>query len=280
MDYAVQVEVTPAQSTLQLDEFQRRGLSALLSRGLSSVEQLNGPDGVELDLIDFQVATSPRGALLVVARRDVGVGVREDGVRHLIEAVLERSELLADWLVVRCEVGITDEALHAGLALPDEFPSHDDLAEHAAAGAGRAQMKPECDEERGSQIRAALTAEASRLKAFGLEHFGHYGDKSDDTSPATQENATLAAGALMAATDILIGHLMDDAETQSLTRLGAHVSPLGCSSIKLRAAKPGCGCPRSVMNSTRASRTAGLRLRRNSSSWQRSSASGSRDGVG
>ncbi|MEV1176256.1 hypothetical protein [Nonomuraea sp. NPDC049784] len=215
MDYSVQVEVAPAQSTLQLDELQRHGVSALLSRGLSSVEQANGPDGVELDLIDFQVTTSPRGALLVVAVETSALEFTEDGVQHLIEAVLERSELLADWLVVRCEVGITDEALHAGLALPDEFPSHDDLAQHAAAGAGRAQAKPECDEERGRQIRAALTAEASRLKAFGLEHFGHYGDESDDTSPATQENATLAAGALMAATDILIGHLMDDAETLS-----------------------------------------------------------------
>lgn len=87
-----------------MDELHRVGAVALLEAGFDALESLEGPDGVEVEIDDTFVGVYPGGALLKVFADAPTLEVAEQAVRTLVEEVLERSELLADWTVERCQV--------------------------------------------------------------------------------------------------------------------------------------------------------------------------------
>ncbi|MFB4279907.1 MULTISPECIES: hypothetical protein [unclassified Nonomuraea] len=207
MEYVVQVEIEPALGAPELDALQCHGAGALLSDGLDGVEHLDGPDGIDIDLYGFRVTTHPKGALLGVVVETSTLEIAETGVRRLVESVLERSELLASWRVLRSEVDLNEEAFRAGLKAADAEPVEQPVAPDEGE---RSRLR--FRQERLAGMRASLISGAARMQAFGLEHFGYRPD-GPDRGVASRESATLAAGALMAATDILIDHVLDDAET-------------------------------------------------------------------
>ncbi|MFG1709493.1 hypothetical protein ACFLIM_40525 [Nonomuraea sp. M3C6] len=206
MEYAVQVEVAPAADAPELDALQCHGVDALLAEGLDGVDRLSRPERADVELVGFRMATHSRGALLSVVVEASALASAEDGVRHLIESVVERSEPLAGWRVLRCAVELSQEAFQAGLDAAHAEPAEGKSSDQVVLSA------PRFSEERLAQMRASLSAAARGLKAFDLEHFG-YRPGEPAHSQASEESATLAAGALMAATSVLIDHVMEDAET-------------------------------------------------------------------
>ncbi|MFC5835882.1 hypothetical protein [Nonomuraea insulae] len=211
MEYAVQVEIAPAAHAPELDALQCHGVDALLADGLNGVERLPFPDGGDVELIGFRIATHPRGAQLALVVETSTLALAEDGVRRLIESILERDEPLADWRVLRCAVELSKEAFQAGLDAAQAEPAD----EPAKSGKPSEEVKRPAsrfNEARLTEMRAWLVAAAAGMKAFGPEDFGYRPDVPE-RGLTCEESATLAAGALMAATNILIDHVLDDAET-------------------------------------------------------------------
>src|SRR3954453_6073837 len=62
--YAVTVDVELPKGAPELDVLQREGVAFLLRRGLDSIAAIEGPDGMEVDLLDDLIAVHPQGALL------------------------------------------------------------------------------------------------------------------------------------------------------------------------------------------------------------------------
>lgn len=66
MTYVVTVDAHIPEGTPEMDPLQRAGAVALIEDGFDSVGAIEGPDGMEVDLLDSVVAVYPGGALLKV----------------------------------------------------------------------------------------------------------------------------------------------------------------------------------------------------------------------
>ncbi|MFV0137422.1 hypothetical protein ACLGIH_30240 [Streptomyces sp. HMX87] len=95
--------------TPEMDPLQRAGAVALIEDGFDSVHAIEGPDGMEADLLDSIVAVYPGGALLKVFVDAPALEFAEEAVRSVVGELLERSELLAHWQIERCEVELHPE---------------------------------------------------------------------------------------------------------------------------------------------------------------------------
>ncbi|MFC9390071.1 hypothetical protein [Streptomyces venezuelae] len=140
MSYVVTVETRLPDGAVVLDPLQQVGTSTLLEHGFDAVEAIEGPDGIEIDVVETIVAVHPGGAILKVFVRAPSLEIAEHAVGSVAADVLERSELLADWVVesseVKLHIDLTRESLEAADG-PDAPPS--DLqarrAQHAARSA-------------------------------------------------------------------------------------------------------------------------------------------------
>lgn len=208
-----------------MDPLQRVGAVALIEDGFDSVEAIEGPDGVEVGLLDSIVAVHPEGALLKVVVDAPALEMAESAVRSIVEELLERSELLADWTIARCEV-----ALHPKLALESldaadgpDIPPSDPAArkarhgEHPAAGSGEDQYDAEAKAE---EVRQHMLALAGELRSFSPVMFGVPDEEENEEAEegeggfsVSPEDARLAAGALVWATDVLVDQLFQDVQT-------------------------------------------------------------------
>lgn len=220
--YAVTVDTQIASGAPEMDELQRVGAGALLEQGFDSVQSVDGPDGVEVEIADTWVGIHPRGALLKVFVDAPALEFAEEAVRALVEELLERSEQLADWTVERCEVelhpDLAKESLEAADG-PDAPP--DDLASRRArlieSAAGDAAVGATSDAVDTEAAQRRMRSMAVRLRAFGPEMFGapdeeeKDGDLADCGSRVSVDDAALAAGALVWATDVLLDELFQDA---------------------------------------------------------------------
>ncbi|WP_327235365.1 hypothetical protein OG349_16770 [Streptomyces sp. NBC_01317] len=128
--YVVSVETHIAQDSPETDPLQRAGAVAILESGLDSVEGIEGPDGMEADLHESLVAVRPGGALLRIFVDAPALEFAEEAVRSVVGELLERSELLAEWTVDKCEVQLHPGLAREGLAAadgpdvpPDDSPS-------------------------------------------------------------------------------------------------------------------------------------------------------------
>lgn len=223
MTYVVTVDAVIPKTASEMDPLQRAGAVALIEDGFASVEAIEGPDGMEVDLLDTIVAVYPGGALLKVFVDAAALEFAEEAVRSVVGELLERSELLADWQVERCEVELHPELAQESLAAadgPDVPPV--DLADRMARHTERPTPEDEGDgynaEAQAELVRGQMLARADQLRSFPPVMFGVLDDEDDDEEGAIEfatspEDAKLAAGALVYATDILVDELFQDVQT-------------------------------------------------------------------
>ncbi|MEU3508537.1 hypothetical protein ABZ733_11525 [Streptomyces longwoodensis] len=210
MTYIVTVEVGLPGGAAELGPLQRVGAVALLEDGFRAVDTARAPADLRVDLVDSVVAVHPRGALLKVVVGAPALEAAERAVRFLVEGLLERSELLADWPIERCEVVLHSKAALESLEAaegPDAPPAdpaarkarHSEPPARADAGIGY----DEDAEARGA--RRQMLGLAGELRAFPPAVFGG----------RAEEDARLAAGALVWATGVLVDQLFEDVQTLS-----------------------------------------------------------------
>ncbi|WP_329284404.1 hypothetical protein [Streptomyces sp. NBC_00691] len=247
MSYVVTVETCLPDGADELDALQQVGASALLEHGFDAVEGIEGPGGVEVDVLETIVAVHPRGSIVKVFVHAPSLETAEDAVGSVAAEVLERSELLADWVVesseVRLHIDLTRESLEAADG-PDAPPSDPRARRaHHTAGAGPADAARPLggaegsdgsgdDDEDRADLEAQIRALAPRLISFGPLFFdgadpeeeddpeergeaggqGEAGEQGDLRNQASAA-AELAAGALVYASEVLIDELYDDVQT-------------------------------------------------------------------
>ncbi|MCH5670892.1 hypothetical protein [Streptomyces gilvus] len=209
MTYAVTVDVHLARGAQELDALQREGVIFLLRKGLDSIEAIEGPDGMEVDLTDDLIAVHPEGALLKLFVDAPALEFAEDAAREVVAELLERSELLADWEITRCEVDLHPDLLQESLDAadgPDAPPA--DPAERARRHAefGPAAAPSRLDEAEIEEMRVRLRSLAPSLRAFPLSAFGC----ADEKGTVGREAAEVAAGAVVHAVDLLVDQLFTD----------------------------------------------------------------------
>ncbi|TXS19603.1 hypothetical protein EAO71_33870 [Streptomyces sp. ms191] len=247
MTYVVTVETHTPEGAPELDELHRVGATALLRQGFDAVAGIEGPDGTDVDLIDTLVEVHPSGAVLQVFVDATSLELAEEAVGSVTEEVLERSELLADWVVRSSEVKLhTDRARESLEAAegPDAPPSDLEArrARHTAGAASAAERAAD-----GTDHRAGFRATAGRLRAFGPDAFGvrlpeqgpargeadagaprggtaavaeGVGEPGTDrggaagsaTAGVSPESAEVAAGAIVHAAELLVDELFDDVQ--------------------------------------------------------------------
>ncbi|WP_438490081.1 hypothetical protein [Streptomyces sp. S186] len=108
-----------ASGAPEMDKLQRVGAGALLEQGVDSVESIDGPDGVEVEIADTWVGVHPGGVSVKVFVDAPALKFAEEAVHALVEELLERSELLADWTVERCEVELHPDLAKESLEAAD-----------------------------------------------------------------------------------------------------------------------------------------------------------------
>ncbi|QIB42820.1 hypothetical protein [Streptomyces aureoverticillatus] len=236
MTYVVTVDTCIPADAPEMDPLQRVGAVAILENGLDSVDGIDGPDDMEVDVLEKIVAVYPGGALLKVFVDAPALEFAEDAVRSVVGELLERSELLGDWTIDRCEVELHPDLAQESLAAADgpDAPPEDPASRkafHAERHADGDVASPYDAEAKAKAVRARMLALSDDLRSFPLVMFGvpdeeeEGGDYEFSVSP---ENARLAAGALVYATDLMVDELFEDVQvlTQEETNVGECEGPL------------------------------------------------------
>jgi hypothetical protein len=221
--YVVTVDTCIPEGTPEMDPLQRAGAVALIEDGFDSVQAIEGPDGVEVDLLDTIVAVHPGGALLKVIVDAPALEFAEDSVRALVHELLDRTGLLTDWTIERCEVELRQDLANESLDAADgpEAPPDDPAARKA-----RHTENPTLDgtedgydaQAKAAAVRTQMLGLADELRSFRPVMFGVRDDEDDekedgdDEFAVPPESARLAAGALVYATDILVDELFQDVQ--------------------------------------------------------------------
>ena len=194
----------------ELDVLQREGVVFLLRKGFDSLEAIEGPDGMEIELMDDVIAAHPGGVLLKLFVDAPALEFAEGAAREVVAELLERSEPLADWQITRCAVELNSELLQESLDAadgPDAPPA--DPAERARRHAAAPPAPPGGPDAAEAQaMRATLRALAPSRRAFPLDAFGHCAAPEERT--VGREAAEVAAGAVIYAIDLLIDELFAD----------------------------------------------------------------------
>lgn len=224
--YVVTVDTCIPEDSPEMDPLQRAGAVALIEEGFESVRSVEGPDGVEVDLLDSMVAVHPDGALLKVVVDAPTLEAAEEAVHALADELLDRSELLADWKIERCEVELHQDLAKVSLDAADgpDAPPDDPAARkarHTASVTSVSAAEGHEAEAKATAVRGRLIESAEELRSF---HPAVFGVRDD----ADAEAAALAAGALVHAADILVDELFEDVQvlTQEDTNVAECEGPL------------------------------------------------------
>ncbi|MFH8768942.1 hypothetical protein [Streptomyces sp. NPDC017958] len=207
----VTVAMAPPKGAPELDALQREGVIFLLRKGFDSLEAVEGPDGMEIELMDDVIAAHPGGVLVKLFVDAPALEFAEDAAREVVAELLERTEPLADWQITRCAVELNSELLQESLDAadgPDAPPS--DPAERARRHRAAEPAPPagRLDPAEVEAMRSRLRSLAPVLAAFPLDCFGHCDDPEKRT--VGREAAEIAAGALVFAIDLLVDELFTD----------------------------------------------------------------------
>ncbi|MGW3109987.1 hypothetical protein [Streptomyces sp. NPDC001091] len=222
--YVVTVDVHLPKGTPEMDPLQRAGAVALIKDGFDLVEAVEGPYRVEVDLLDSLVAVYPGGAILKAVVDASTLEVAEDAMRSVVEELLERSEVLADWQIERCEVALHPKLAQESLDAADGpgAPPADPAARKARHGEPPSAERAEAEydaEAKAEEAREQMLGLADELRSFPPVMFGvldeddEEAEESEDGFSVSLENARLAAGALVWATDVLLDQLFEDVHT-------------------------------------------------------------------
>ncbi|WP_068758277.1 hypothetical protein [Thermobifida cellulosilytica] len=191
MEYRITAELTLPVGTPGLDELQQQGAAALLSEWLDRVATVEGPEGVEITPYDHRLEVGPTGAVVELLVDAPALSFAENGAEALLYEILERTELLAEWRVGKCEVTVSDA----------------ELAEALEGGSDESLVSPGLGLpiEDVTVQRRRLFALGPRLRAFDLDAFG----------PSTEDPDArfLAAGALVDRASVLTEELLMDIMT-------------------------------------------------------------------
>ncbi|MES5818440.1 hypothetical protein [Streptomyces sp. RG80] len=223
MTYVVTVDTCIPEGTPEMDPLQRAGAVALIEDGFDSVRAVEAPGGVRVGILDSIVAIHPDGALLKVVVDAPTLESAEDSVRVLVDELLERSELLADWTIERCEVELHQDLARKSLDaaegpdVPPDDPAarkarHTGGAPYESAGAG------DDADAKAAAARGRMLELAAELRSFAPAAFGVPGaeddtrEERDDRFAFAPESVRLAAGALVHATDVLVAELFEDVQ--------------------------------------------------------------------
>lgn len=216
--YVVTVDAEIPAGAPELDPLQREGVINLLDRHLDALEAVEGPDGVEIEVLDRLIAVHPGGALVKVFVDAPALEFAEDGVHAVMSEMLERTELLADWIIARCEVELHPDLARESLDAadgPDAPPS--DPAERARLHAeGGPEAEPgKLDDTEVEAMRRRLRSMAPQLQAFPLISFGgpedEEGEADEEYEPfVSKEAAEIASGALVYGIHLLVDELFGD----------------------------------------------------------------------
>ncbi|WP_449487425.1 hypothetical protein, partial [Streptomyces griseorubiginosus] len=222
MTYVVTVDTRIPEGTPEMDPLQRAGAVALLEDGFQSVKSLEGADGAEAELLDSIVAVHPDGALLKVFVDAPALEFAEDAVQVLVDELLERSELLADWRIERCEVELHQDLAKESLDAADgpDVPPDDPAARkarHTQPPAGERVGEEYDADVRAKSVRNRMLELADRLRSFPPAALGVLDGaegREDEAAgfSVSPEGAALVAGALVLATDVLIAELFEDVQ--------------------------------------------------------------------
>ena len=239
MTYVVTVDIRIPEGTPEMDPLQRAGAVALIEDGFDPVRAVEGPDGVKVELLDTIVAVHPDGAHLKVVVDAPALEFAEDSVQVLVDELLERSELLADWAIERCEVELHQDLARRSLDAAEgpDAPPDDPAArkarhaERPAQDAGEYRGDPG---RRAAAVRTRMLELADELRSFSPAVFGAPGGDRDeaghfdDEFTVAPDSARLAAGALVHATGILVDQLFEDVQvlTQEDTTVAECEGPL------------------------------------------------------
>jgi hypothetical protein len=212
VEYQLTAEVDPPAGTPALDALQRHGVAALLDENLEMLADIEGPDGVEIEPLDHRITVHPSGASITWVLDAPALAFAEDAARHVLGELLERTELLTEWSVRRCEVIASDEDLAAALAGADG-DEDGDAGEDVEVEINLDSIAELADSDTDERREQLLDA-AGELGAFGYDAFGFdEDDESDDADRISEEAAELAAGALMTGLDVLTDELFADVQT-------------------------------------------------------------------
>jgi hypothetical protein len=195
MEYQLKAEVAPPAGTSELDALHRHGVVSLLDEQLDLLAGIEGPDGVEIEPLDHEVAAHTGGASIKWLVEAPALAFAEEAARVVLTELLERTELLSDWTVRTCEVTVSDEDLETALEdepAEDEAGSGDDVVELV-----------ELSEDELDERRELLYADSDLVTALGTDAFG-----TEDG--VTADQAKLIAGALAEAVTVVIEELFDD----------------------------------------------------------------------
>ncbi|MEH0397194.1 hypothetical protein ACN6K8_003561 [[Kitasatospora] papulosa] len=227
MTYVVTVDTRIPEGAPEMGPLQRAGAVSLLEQGFASVDAIEGPEGLEVDLLDSIVAVYPGGALLKVFVDAPSLELAEDTVGSVVGELLDRSELLSEWTVDRCEVELHPESVKESLDAaggpnvpPDDPATRRDRHAQPAQGPG-SEPRTETDHAAESEaMRVTLSSMAGELRAFGSDMFGVIGDEDggndgedDFAFGVSAEDAGLAAGALVYGIHLLVDELFQDLQT-------------------------------------------------------------------
>lgn len=196
MTYVVTVDTFIPEGTPEMDPLQRAGAVALIEDGFAAVRAVEGPDGVKADLLDTIVSVHPGGALLKVVVDAPALEFAEDSVQVLVDELLERTELLADWTIERCEVELHQDRARASLDAAEgpDAPPDDPAARKARHAAAPPPHGADDGQDPGAQepasVRAGMLALADELRPFPSTMFGtREDDSATPTTPPTRAAA-------------------------------------------------------------------------------------------
>ncbi|OKI00447.1 hypothetical protein A6A06_24660 [Streptomyces sp. CB02923] len=229
MTYAVTVDTSIPVGSPEMDALQRAGAVALLEKGISAVEGIEGPDGMEVDIFESIVAVHPGGALLTIFVDAPALEFAEDSVQSVVGELLERSELLAEWTIDRCEVQLHPQLTQESLDAADgpDTPPTDAAARkaHHATRSGDSDGQDDYDAEAEAQaVRSRMLTMSAELRSFPPVMFGvldpedEDGEEEDVEAGVLPEDAKLAAGALVYGAHLLVDELFQDVQTLTQTR--------------------------------------------------------------
>jgi hypothetical protein len=213
MEYHLEAEVIPPNESPELDPLQRQGVVSLLDEQLELLAGIEGPDGMEIEPLDHRVTAHGRGASITWIVDAPALLFAEEAARHVLAELLERAELLAEWTVARCEVTVSDDELATALASTVDEPHH----VNAMIGRSEEDVTRRLDD---------LQRSAERLKAFDAEAFG-YGaiqgvdDNEVGDNGVDEDSATLIAGTLIQAMEVMTEELFQDVRTLEETEEAA-----------------------------------------------------------
>ncbi|HEX5403829.1 MAG TPA: hypothetical protein VFX16_16195 [Pseudonocardiaceae bacterium] len=220
MEYQLTAEVDPPADTPALDALQQHGVAALLDEHLDLLAEIEGPDGVEIEPVDHRITVHPGGASITWVLDAPALAFAEEAARHVLGELLERTELLSEWSVRRCEVTASDEELAAALSGIDDAADVeieidlDDLDAITELG--------NVSDTDGDERRERLLDAAAEMAAFDPESFGFDESADESDEQYVSEDATeLLAGALMTGLDVLTEELFADVQTLEDTGIPA-----------------------------------------------------------